>query len=238
MGGCGKVGTAVDLALKGSGINSFVLDKDGEYKPKVGLLYKFMHVCIPWSRDFHRDVRMEMKRYDPKFVVVHSTVPVGTTRRLGYNAAHSPVRGQHNNLDNSIKKFVKYVAGVTPRTTNAVAEHLSECGIAVKKWSKPEETEIMKQLCLSRLLNDLSFYEVAHKICDENGVPPSRLFDWTWTYNDGYRGSIYTRPELTFPYGKAGGTCVRPVSEMLYKHTKHPWLKRNLDLFRGSGVAK
>lgn len=232
MGGCGKVGRAVAcLSAQAHGI-PLILDKScpAPEKQKVD----FLHVCIPFSKSFVRAVKGVMKSYPPKYVIVHSTVPVGTTRKLGDSAAHSPIRGQHDELTDSTKRFVKYVGGNTAKTGKKCKEHLESMGLDVSLWDVSEETELMKLLCLSRLLNDLAYYETADGICKRYGVPPERLQEWTATYNDGYKDAkkgYFSRPELTFPNGVAGGTCVLPVSKMLFEQTNNDWLKRNIATF-------
>lgn len=233
MGGKGKVGSVIaKIAAQKFGC-VHVLDKGQDTVPAV-VPMDFLHVCIPYSKTFVKDVRKVAATYSAHYIIVHSTVPVGTTRLLGAHAAHSPVRGQHDNLAWGIKRFIKYVAGVTPRTGKECEAHLRGMGLGVIRWGKPEDTELMKLLCLSRYMNDLAFYEVAEALCRKAGVAPVKLLEWTWSYNDGYEampGMRYRRPELTFPKGVAGGTCVTPVSRMLYEQTRHPWLKRNLDIF-------
>jgi len=61
------------------------------------------------------------KRYRPSVVVVHSTVPVGTTRALltasGLPVVHSPVRGKHVKMAEELLHYVKFVGA----TESAVA---------------------------------------------------------------------------------------------------------------------
>lgn len=191
----------------------------------------FLHVSIPYSNKFLPIVKEEIKRYKPNITIIHSTVPVGTTRKIGRNVAHSPVRGQHDDLRGSLARFVKYVAGVTPSAGEKAAKHLITNGFRVEKWGKPEETEMMKGLCLSRYLHDLAFYENSDRLCAKYGIDSSKLLSWTKTYNEGYAGTKYTRPDFTFPKGKVGGHCVMPVSKMFFDQTRDPWLGKNIRIF-------
>lgn len=235
MGGWGKVGRAVGHIVEqkyGCGA-SLILDKTAPLPKKQKV--DFLHVCIPFSKTFVQDVKRAMKSYPPKYVIVHSTVKVGTTRKLGDNAAHSPIRGQHDELTDSTKRFVKYVGGNTDKTGKQCKTHIESLGLNVALWGKSEETELMKLLCLSRYLNDLSYYETAYNICNRFKVPPERLQEWTSTYNQGYKDGSkghFSRPELRYPHGVAGGTCVLPVSKMLFEQTNSDWLKRNIETFQ------
>lgn len=234
MGGCGQVGTAIANILEENGNRVHVLDKKGDYKPPAHCKYNFLHVCIPFSDYFLETVGKAVREYDPDFVIVHSTVPVGTTRKIGSFAAHSPIRGNHPDLEGGVKSFVKYVGAHNDKTRAAVSAHMRGLGLKVEEWPKAEDTELAKLLCLARYLNDLAFYETSYKACKKFSVPPIRLIEWTWTYNDGYKGTKHKRAELTFPMGKVGGHCVMPVSKMLSGQTGYKFFKRNLDVFVGS----
>lgn len=238
MGGCGKVGTALVDALNVRSNEVFILDQQEDFKPTEDIEYEFLHVAIPFTPYFNAAVKNAIRNYSPRYVVIHSTVPVGTTRRLGSNAAHSPVRGQHDRLNEGVYKFIKYVGAHNAKTREAVAEHLASVGMPVEVWGKPEDTELMKLLCLTRYLNDLAFYEASFGLCRRFGVSPGRLVQWTGTYNEGYQGTNWTRPELVFPMGKVGGHCVMPVAKMLFNQNQSTWLKRNIELFEKSPKEK
>lgn len=231
MGGMGQVGSALCTALnKGRNI-VYILDKKDDYAPPKNGDYDFLHVTIPYHRHFKEAVWEAIETYQPRYTVIHSTVPVGTTRSFGRHTAHSPVRGQHDSLESGVAKFTKYVGASELKTREAVISHFVSSGIKAEGWRKPEDTELMKLMCLSRYLNDLSFYEEAFKICRRFDVTPLRLIQWTSTYNDGYIDTKWVRPELTFPRGIVGGHCVMPVSKMLTNQTRNKWLQRNIDLF-------
>lgn len=235
MGGLGQVGSALVDILEEHRHRVHILDKAEEMEvPKNGK-YDFLHVCIPYGDYFVSQVNRVVRDYDPTYVIVHSTVPVGTTRRIGPFAAHSPVRGQHPNLKDGLLKFTKYVGAHHDKTRAAVVTHLRELRMNVEPWNKAEDTELMKGLCLSRYLNDLAFYETAFKACKKFGVAPIRFVQWTNSYNDGYVGSKYMRPELTFPMGRVGGHCVMPVSKMLSNQTGYKFFRKNLDVFDENG---
>lgn len=231
MGGMGQVGQAICGILKDHKHDVFVLDKKGEFEPSESLKYDFLHVCIPHGEYFLENVRKAVRKYQPQYVIVHSTVPVGTTRKIGWFAAHSPVRGQHPNLKEGIQKFVKYMGASSVKTRVECSWHLKSLGLNVEVWNHSNDTELMKLLCLSRYLNDLAFYETAFKACKKFKVGPVRMLQWTYTYNDGYKETKYVRPELSFPMGKVGGHCVMPVSRMLSGQTGYKFFRKNLDVF-------
>lgn len=229
MGGMGKVGHAITQVLAEAGRP--VMSWDKEVVPDVGKC-EFLHVAIPYSREFIREVKKGMMRYKPNIVIVHSTVPVGTTRKFGRKAVHSPVRGQHNNLNGAMRDIVKYVGGVVMEKAEKVKSLLALCSVPVEVWKKPEDTELMKLLCLSRFLNDLAFYEEADKICKRFRVDETKMNGWTRDYNVYYKMLEMSRPVLNFPRGNVGGSCVIPVSKMLQAQTKSSFFRKNIDRFK------
>lgn len=224
MGGRGHVGSAI-ASIMNLYHKVFICD--------IGLTPKeenidVLHVAIPYSNNFIQDVTKLKKLYSPKLIIVHSTVPVGTTKKVDAQAVHAPVRGQHSDLRGGILLFEMPVSG---GKASEVARYLKAANIKCSVWKKTEETELAKLLCLSRYLNDLAFYEVSQKICKSMKIDESILLKWTKSYNDGYKHTNHVRPDLKFPNGKVGGTCVIPVSKMLYKQTKNEYLGKNLRVF-------
>jgi len=228
MGGLGEVGRALATLLKKKH-KVYILDKHG--RPDAEKV-DFLHVAIPYGKDFENWVKIETDFYKPRYTVIHSTVPVGTTRLIGGKIAHSPIRGQHNDKRYGFWKFIKYVGALDKRTQAAVTEHLAGVGLTVSGGWKPEETELAKLLCLSRYLNDLAFMETASRLCKRFRARRDVVTDWTMTYNMGYAKSKWIRPLLDFPEGRVGGHCVIPVSRMLVEQTENEWLDKNLALFR------
>ena len=221
LGGAGAVGSAIAEALSGH-YSVQILDVKQPQEPQpCGVL----HVALRWSDDFLATVLDCIHATKPSLVIVHSTVPVGTTRRLGENAVHSPVRGQHDLLGPSLYWFVKYVAG--PQAAAAKA-HLEEAGLRCDiADTRPETTELAKLLCLSRLLSDLAWYEFASQQCAALGVSRDFLHCWTRSYNSGYGDARFTRAELQFPDGAVGGHCVWQGSTLL----DHPYIDHLQDIF-------
>lgn len=230
VGGKGQVGSWLVKTLSRK-YKAYVSDKTLIGRPDVGPV-DFLHVCIPWDESFLDAVRGEVEIYRPKTVIIHSTVPVGTTRLIGGKIAHSPVRGQHNDKRHGFKEFIKYVGAIDKRTESIVVEHLAGVGFTVSAGWKLEQTELAKLLCLSRYLNDLAFMEIASRLCKDFKVNRDIVTDWTMSYNAGYDRSRFIRPFLDFPDGKVGGHCVIPVARMLAEQTENEWLDKNLEVFR------
>jgi hypothetical protein len=102
--GLGEIGTALVEIFKADGEDKFKNLSASEKE------YKFMHIAFPYVDDsFLDEVRAYQEKFNPKYTIIHSTVPIGTSDKLG--AIHSPVRGVHPHLKDSILTFKKFVGG-------------------------------------------------------------------------------------------------------------------------------
>lgn len=211
--GLGAVGKALVEVLS----TAYVVYVDDAMCPEhAPVQVKFLHIAFPWQAQFVEQVRRYRAKWAAEYVIVHSTVLPGTTRQLGPDAVHSPVRGQHDALADGIRRFTKYVGGVKPETVMEARAHLEAAEIKTVGAPSPEATELAKLLCSARYLNDLAFYTWGHKLCSQVGVPPEfALEEWTRTYNAGYAGTPFVRPDLTIPTGEPSGHCVVPNSRLL-----------------------
>ena len=129
--GTGEVGTAIskifqcDIVGKVESFNS-------------NFRFDIIHICFPYSEDFIDEVKRYQELYKVKYTIIHSTVPVGTSRKL--NAIHSPILGIHPYLEESIKTFTKYLGG---ENASEVADEFRRAGMKVYITDKSETTELI-----------------------------------------------------------------------------------------------
>lgn len=214
--GAGEVGESLAYVL-------------GQYSPQLhdparGLyaLYEgtidYLHICFPYSPTFIEDVKRYQEQFAPTYTIIHSTVPVGTSRTVA--ASHSPIRGLHPNLQEGIRIFVKFIGGAE---SSLVADYFRRAGLRVCLFDKAETTEAMK-------LFDTEYYraciEFAHKVktyCEENLLNFHEVYTLAnQTYNEGYAvlgHPEYVRPVLQPIMTPIGGHCVMPNKELL-EHAK------------------
>lgn len=173
-----------------------------------------LHVCIPFYDEFVEEVRRYQLLFNPEYTVIHSTVPVGTSRELG--AIHSPIRGRHPDLAEGIVQFVKFLGG---EKAGEVADYFRRAGIKVMLCDTPETTEAMKLFDTLYYGVCIEFAKEVKKYCDENGLSFSDVYRLANTsYNEGYAAlgyPEYTRPVLEPIMGKIGGHCVIPNALLL-----------------------
>lgn len=190
--------------------------------------YDVMHICFPYSDRFEIDVEMYADLWEPKLIIVHSTVPIGTCDKLG--VVHSPVRGVHPHLDKGIKTFVKYVGG---KNADKAARYFKGFGIKSVVCKRAKETEALKlwdttQYGMMILLNKYMKYW-----CNKHGVDFDVIYgEANRSYNDGYvklgRDEV-VRPYLKYMKGNIGGHCVIPNAKLF--NSIPSWIIRAFDLW-------
>lgn len=175
---------------------------------------EIIHICFPYTEGFEKEVNRYKKLFQPKYTVIHSTVPVGTCSEL--KATHSPIRGIHPYLQEGIETFVKFIGG---KDADEVADYFRKAGLKVQKCKKSETTELAKILSTTRYGWDIEFAKQTEKECDKYGVPFSEAYTlWTETYNKGYQKlghKEYTRPILQPLQKVIGGHCIRQNLKLL-----------------------
>ncbi len=195
--GAGEVGLALQSILKCK-----IIDK----QDLIGT-FDIIHVCFPYSDQFEDEVKKYQQKYNPKHTVIHSTVPVGTSRKL--KAIHSPIRGMHPELKKSILTFVKFIGG---ENSDEIADYFRNHGIKVQLCRKQETTELMKLLDTLYYGVCIEFAKEAERLCEKNEVPFSEVYTLAnQSYNKGYEKlgySEFIRPVLQPLKKKIGGHCV------------------------------
>ncbi|MBI4993486.1 hypothetical protein HZC33_00800 [Candidatus Wolfebacteria bacterium] len=209
--GAGQIGNALYKVLSPY-YNVFVIDKND----KIDGNFDVMHICYPNMKDFIKITKAYIKKYHSKSVIIHSTVPVGTTKRISSMAVHSPIRGLHPNLEKGIKTFVKYFGG---KKANEAAKIFSGIGIDTQCFKKSETTELLKILDTTYYGWNIIFAKEVKNICDKFGVDFEEAYVIpNQHYNEGYKKmgkQHFIRPVLKHMPGKIGGHCVVSNCDLL-----------------------
>ena len=213
--GYGEIGKALEKVL-----NPFyeiiTLDKEWistENNPGSKSGIEIMHICFGYSDKFVSEVKRYQKEFKPKYTVIHSTVPVGTSRQC--NAIHSPIIGVHPYLEQGIRTFVKFLGG---EQAVEVEPYFRKAGLKTYLFDKSETTELMKIMDTSFYGLCIEYTKEVKRLCDEYKVPFEAWTLWTNNYNTGYQKlgyPEYTRPNLIPVMKKIGGHCILPNAEML-----------------------
>ena len=227
--GYGEVGKAVAKFYK----HPFVKDlkrNDGLQGSEV------LNICIPWSDNFIKIVKKEIKQIKPKLVIIHSTVAPGTTKKIGESCfpksalVHSPVRGVHPDLYEGIKFFIKYIGADSKKAGHLAKRYLSSLGIKTKVFYPSLTTELGKLFSTSYYGLCIAWHGEMKKICNKAKIDFNEaVVDFNRTYNQGYKKLLkenVIRPVLFPPEKEIGGHCVVENSRILKKYFE----SRALDL--------
>ncbi len=223
--GYGEVGQAIAKFYRNPRIKD--LNRDDGLKG-----VEILHICLPWSKNFVKIAKKEIQSIKPKLAIIHSTIPIGTTKKLalslpkglGGMVVHSPTRGVHPKLYHGIKTFVKYIGADNKKAGLLAKKHLEGLGIKTKVFMPSAATEIGKLLDTSYYGLCIAWHGEMKKLCDKFGINfEEAVADFNKTYNEGYQKlgkPNVVRPVLYPPKGGIGGHCVVENAEILKKYFK------------------
>lgn len=179
----------------------------------------FLHITFPYSDKFVENVRKYRRQYGKPVVIIHSSVPVGTTESIGKDAVHSPIRGKHPDLAGGIRTFVKFFGGHDPDVVQDVEQYFARAGVRTMILSSPEATELGKLMETSQYGWFIVLAKEIKKLCDQHGLSFNEVYTiQNMTYNEGYSRlglDHFLRPVLTPVGGPIGGHCVRENSDLV-----------------------
>jgi UDP-N-acetyl-D-mannosaminuronate dehydrogenase len=224
--GLGEVGRALFELLKESGkFTVFGLDTDssrmreaGQNRSRLPSKVDVMHICLPCNDQtgFISTVAGYAKKFNPKLIIINSTVLPGTTFKVltkcATLVAHSPIRGVHKNLEHmkwELKRWTKYVGGANAASARAAAEHFRKIGLKIKVLRSSMETELAKLFETTYRAWMITCFQEMHRI---SSCFNARFIDIVDFIEDTHRVR-FDRP-LMFP-GVIGGHCIIPNTQLL-----------------------
>lgn len=203
--GAGEVGQALALLLPGAVIR--------DIEP-VDVVADYLHIAYPWSDQFEASVLADVQRHQPDHVLVHSTVPVGTCDPHGW--VHTPIRGRHPYLLDSLKAFPKFFGGTDSHIPGKAFE---DRGVDCIYSDRAAETEAGKLWELAQYATQIMVEKAIWGYCQDRGLDAGVVYGmFAETYNEGYAklgNERFVRPVLTHVDGPIGGHCVMPGVGML-----------------------
>jgi len=224
--GYGEVGKAIAKFYKNPLIKDLNRD-DGLKGADV------LHICIPWSKDFVKIVKKEIKEINPKLTIIHTTTKVGDTKKIGGAVAHSPVKGVHPYLYKGIKTFVKYIGADNKRAGRLAKKHLESLGIKTKVFYPSATTEAIKLWETAQSSWGIVLQKLIKMWCDEKGLDFNLIYtEANKEFNRGYTKLGY--PDECLPIfrdmkGKIGGHCLTSNCKLLDSKVAKFILKENDD---------
>jgi UDP-N-acetyl-D-mannosaminuronate dehydrogenase len=224
--GLGEIGQALFALLKKeNGFTVYGLDLDeakmhvtGQAKRKLPNEVDTMHVCLPCKiqEKFVDTVAKYAKQFKPKLLIINSTVPPRTTRKVQQSCrclvAHSPARGVHKSLDYmkwELKRWTKYVGGADTKAAEAARKHFEKMGLKVKTLKSCTETELAKLFETTYRAWMVACFQEMHRISRNFEAYFDDIVDFL---EDTHRVRL-DRP-IMFP-DVIGGHCLIPNTELL-----------------------
>ncbi len=226
VAGLGEIGKPLHTLLTKSGsvfgydVNPKLMEKKIDFKRTDVIV---LHICIPFTSNFLADVNSLYKKFQPKLIVIHSTISPYTTKKLQsalpIPIIYSATRGVHKQMISDMKKYTKFYAleKNAPKkkwASETYSRLLKKCGIKSKKMSNPITLE------LAKIVVDTSYYgwlinyaQLSNMIAKEHGVN----FDEMWSFSDEIHNFLGNRPKM-FP-GYIGGHCVIPNLDLMHNQT-------------------
>jgi len=228
VAGLGQIGKPIlQLISKatfavGYDINPKSFDKSKLAKSEK-LETRFLHVCVPYTDNFIKNVGSLYEKFKPKSLVIHSTVSPYTTKnlqeKLPIPVIYSATRGVHTRMLYDLRRYAKFYA-IEPGTPNAnwAAQEFSKlmrkCGVKTKRMSSPITLELAKIVCDTSYLGWLINYaQISNMIAIQHVVD----YDEMWSFSDEIHRFLGNRPKM-FP-GFIGGHCVIPNLDLIHNQT-------------------
>lgn len=218
--GVGEVGKALLDLYKENDFDVIEKDKFTNFKFKN---IDILNICIPYNEIFCDIVLREINDAKPKLTIIHSTIPIGTTRKIQentkYKVIHSPVIGSHPFLKKNLKTFVKHFSYSNKKCLKLANSHFKKLKIKTKSINLFEATEAAKLMCTGYYGVCIAWHDYMKRVCDQNKIDFSFIKEWNKNYNLGYaknKLSKFNRPILDPPINsKIGGHCIIPNAEIL-----------------------
>jgi hypothetical protein len=223
--GYGEIGRSIHWVYENSIFDFQVKVKDLDRDDGLDDI-DVLNVAIPFNQsfDFVQTVVDAASVSSCRLVIIHSTVSVGTTKKIkaalpDVAVCHSPCRGVHPNLFEGLMTFVKLVGATCKEDSMEASKHLEMLGIKTHICKNSETSELAKLLDTSYYGVCIAYHGEAMRACkafDADFEDAMTLYNKT--YNEGYtllRKNNVIRPVLTPPDAGIGGHCVVENAELL-----------------------
>jgi len=188
--GLGEVGRPVYKIIEDSGnYTVYGIDKNKALMKKLnqGRIPKqidIMHICIPCfdAKKFIGIVSEYAKKYKPYLLIINSTVPPQTTKRLGKKCVcalvHSPTFGTHKSkeyMEWEVKRWTKLIGGIDKESSEMAREHFWKIGIRTQIVKSPTESELVKIFETTYAGWMITFFQEFHRIAEVFGADFSEI---------------------------------------------------------------
>lgn len=212
--GLGEVGTAIRKVF-GNAETRYYDNKQDKFPQNISDI-EYMHICFPYSKTFIDDVQTYQATFHPKYTIIHSSVPVGTTVQVHTKTVHAPIRGLHPDLEKGIRTFAMFIGG---GYGSEVADYFRRAGLKIILVDNSEATEAGKLFDTEYYKVCIEFAKRVKEYCNEYELNFHEVYTlFNDTYNKGYLSlhrPEFVRPVLQPIMTPIGGHCVENNSKLL-----------------------
>jgi len=226
--GKGQVGSAIGAVLKDSSRFIQFVDPDKGLKVEDLVhpsddMVRVVHICFPFTNwtFFNDSVRGYATAIPHDALIIHSTVMPGTCNELSdLKPIYSPVRGQHDNLEQDLRSYVKYMACEDFDRLVYACNRFAEANIIVRSMGNDVKTlEWTKHISNTLYYHWMIGYrQMVHQWCEELWLDEEAL--WSFTQELHAKTGIQY-PSYFDPKG-VGGHCVLQNTQMLTRMSNKP----------------
>ena len=237
VAGIGEIGGPIAKLLSKTGptvtydIKSRLMNKQKYSKYKDNPT-SFLHVCIPFTNQFSKNVKSLFKKFSPDVIVIHSTIAPNTIsqlqKKLNVPIIYSPIRGVHKRMLQDLKRYTKFYA-IEPyhsrsKWVTSYARLMKKCGVKTKIMKNPLTLELSKIIVVTSYYGWLINYaQLSKMISNRYGID----YDEMWSFADEIHKILGNRPKM-FP-GFIAGHCVIPNLDLISDKTLNLIKEINLD---------
>lgn len=164
-----------------------------------------LHICYPFQvNNFVGVTASYVERYKPELVILHSTVQIGTTRRIQdcvqVPVVYSPVRGKHTRMEQELLHYQKFIGTNNRQALEQATQHLSAAGFHIATFRNAETAELSKLVETTWLGILVGWAQDVERVAAEYGASYEEV--------NRFIEEISYLPRV-FP-GHIGGHCVMP----------------------------
>jgi UDP-glucose 6-dehydrogenase len=227
--GLGEVGMSLYEIIKESKrYNVFGKDPKVQLDEELPSKVDIIHICFPCTKTtfFVNAVVDYAKSFEPRLLIINSTVPPKTTNLIAERCdclvVHSPIFGTHTSREHfksEVRRFAKIVGGVTADARDAAVQHFFNVGLKTRTVRSPLESETLKIMSTSFYGVMIALSQEFHRASKVIGADYNEIIELICYLHECSLARPPSYPDVI------GGHCVIPNIDLLLSVYDSDFLK-------------
>jgi len=227
--GFGEIGKAIYKKIAAANLDEYVLYvRDLKIEGIADGQFDILHICYPQhdAADFLMSIANYVNEYEPKAVIIHSTISLDVVDKL-YGAFmktpiyHCPIRGTHGQIEQDLDNFPIYFAPINNKAKEHELYELIErylinifrtSIVNVIPFKSGKETALAKLLSVVWYGYEIAFVQHVKRLCDLRGINFEQAYTEYFKSDEIWLNAKYKLegkiPRPIFYPGVIGGKCV------------------------------